>query len=91
MRFELKTDQSRLSEHLSWTVLFSISTFLSVILINLSINLGRISKYYEINYLCNRVLIEKSSFNFKRLSKLTKKTNKQKMWDLCKALNRKFS
>ena len=72
MRFELKTDQSRLSEHLSWTVLFSISTFLSVILINLSINLGRISKYYEINYLCNRVLIEKSSFNFKRLSKLTK-------------------
>tara|TARA_B100000945_G_C20381165_1_gene597338 strand:+ start:400 stop:675 length:276 start_codon:yes stop_codon:yes gene_type:complete len=91
MRFELKTDQSRLSEHLSWTVLFSISTFLSVILINLSINLGRISKYYEINYLCNRVLIEKSSFNFKRLSKLTKQTNKQKMWDLCKALNRKFS
>ena len=91
MRFELKTDQSRLSEHLSWTVLFSISTFLSVILINLSINLGRISKYYEINYLCNRVLIEKSSFNFKRLSKLTKQTNKQKMWDLCKALNRNFS
>lgn len=91
MRFELKTDQSRLSENLSWTVLFSISTFLSVILINLSINLGRISKYYEINYLCNRVLIEKSSFNFKRLSKLTKQTNKQKMWDLCKALNRKFS
>ena len=91
MRFELKTDQSRLSENLSWTVLFSISTFLSVILINLSINLGRISKYYEINYLCNRVLIEKSSFNFKRLSKLTKQTNKQKMWDLCKALNRNFS
>ncbi|MAJ90419.1 MAG: hypothetical protein CMD08_03995 [Flavobacteriales bacterium] len=57
-----------------------------VLLSNIAINLGKISSYYEINYLCKLLIIEKSSSNFKKLSKLTKQNTKQNMWDLCREI-----
>ena len=86
MKFEVKTQNDDLRKS-SLAVLFSI-TLLSfiVVLSNISIKLGAISRHYEINYLCNLLTIEKSSLNFKKLSKLTNQTNKQKMWDLCREI-----
>ena len=86
MKFEVKTQNDNLWKS-SLPVLFSIA-FLSfiVILSNISIKLGAISRNYEINYFCNLLVIEKSSSNFKKLSKLTNQTNKQKMWDLCREI-----
>ena len=86
MRFEVKTQNDDFSK--SSFSLFLASVFLSFIIIlgNISIKLGTISKHYEINYLCKLLIIEKSSSNFKKLSKLTNETSKQKMWDLCKEI-----
>ena len=84
MKFEVKTQNDNFWKS-SLPVLLSIA-FLSLIVIlsNISIKLGAISRHYEINYLCNLLKINKSSLNFKKLSKLTNQTTKQKMWDLCR-------
>ncbi len=86
MRFEVKTQNDDFSK--SYFSIYLAILFLSFIIIfgNLSIKLGTISKHYEINYLCKLLIIEKSSNNFKKLSKLTNETSKQKIWDLCREI-----
>mgnify|MGYP003317750459 CR=1 FL=1 len=86
MKFEVKTQNDDLWKS-SFSVLLSIAFFsFIVVLSNISIKLGAISRHYEIRYLCNLLTIEKSSLNFKKLSKLTNQTTKQKMWDLCREI-----
>ena len=86
MKFEVKTQNDDLWKS-SFSVLLSIALFsFIVVLSNISIKLGTISRHYEIKYLCNLLTIEKSSLNFKKLSKLTNQTTKQKMWDLCREI-----
>ena len=87
MKFEVKTQNEDLWKS-SFSVLLSIAVFFSfiVLLSNISIKLGVIARHYEIKYLCNLLTIEKSSLNFKKLSKLTNQNNKQKMWDLCREI-----
>ena len=86
MKFEVKTQNDDLWKS-SFSVLLSIALFsFIVVLSNISFKLGAISRHYEIKYLCNLLIIEKSSLNFKKLSKLTNQTNKQKMWDLCREI-----
>ena len=83
MKFEVKTQNEDFWKS-SFSVLLSIALFsFIVVLSNISIKLGAISRHYEINYLCNLLIIEKSSLDFKKLSKLTNLNTKQKMWDLC--------
>ena len=86
MKFEVKTQNDDLRKS-SISVLLSFA-FLSfiVVLSNISIKLGSISRHYEINYLCHLLTIDKSSLNFKKLSKLTNQNTKQKMWDLCREI-----
>ena len=86
MKLELKTESDQLSKpFISGVVILVIIAFV-IILSNISIKLGIISKHYEINYLCKILVVEKSSFNFKKLSKLSKQTSKQKIWDMCKEI-----
>ena len=86
MKFEVKTQNDDLLKS-SFSVLSSFAIFsFIVILSNISIKLGSISRHYEINYLCNLLTIEKSSLNFKKLSNLTNQNNKLKMWDLCREI-----
>ena len=86
MKFEVRTQNDDLRKS-SFSVLlvFAIFSFI-LVLSNISIKLGTISRHYEINYLCNLLIIEKSTSNFKRLSKLTNQNSKQKMWDLCREI-----
>ena len=86
MKFEVKTQNEDSSK--STLLIFLAISFIFVIFIicNISIKLGTISKFYEINYLCKLLTIEKSSFNFKKLSKLTNQSTKQKMWNLCREI-----
>ena len=86
MRFEVKTDNEINIDPIKGILLISLVFFLIIILTNISIQLSKLGTYKEINYLCNLFSIEKSSFNFKRLSKLTKQTSKNKMWDLCQKI-----
>ena len=84
MKFEVKTQNDDLGKSF-FSVLLSIAPFSFIIVLsNISIKLGVISRHYEIKYLCNLLTIEKSSLNFKKLSKLTNQSSKQKMWDLCR-------
>ena len=88
MRFEVKTDQRRFSEHFSEIFLVTFILFFGVLFFNLVLSLQKISRYYETNYLCNLILVEKSSNNFKKLEKLINQKNKQKIWDFCKLISR---
>ena len=86
MKFEVKTQNDDLLKS-SFSVLLTIALFsFIVVLSNISIKIGAISRHYEIKYLCNLLTIEKSSLNFKKLSKLTNQTTKQKMLDLCREI-----
>ena len=86
MKFEVKTQNDDLwNSSLSFLLIFALISFI-VILSSVSIKLGTISRYHEINYLCRLLTIEKSSLNFKKLSKLTNFNTKQKMWDLCREI-----
>ena len=84
MRFEIKTDQDRFSDKLSLSFLISTLTFFAIIFTNISLNINKLSNFYEINYLCKLILVDKSQSNFKKLSKLTKQSKKQKIWDFCR-------
>ena len=88
MRFEVKTDQRRFSEYFSEIFLVTFILFFGVLFFNLVLSLQKISRYYETNYLCNLILVEKSSNNFKKLGRIINQTNKQKIWDFCKGISR---
>ena len=86
MKFEVKTQNDDFWKS-SFSVLLSIALLSFIIILSsITVKLGAISRHYEIKYLCNLLTIEKSSLNFKRLSKLTKQNTKQKMWDLCREI-----
>ena len=86
MKFEVKTQNDDLLKS-SCSVLLSFAILIFIVVLsNISIKLGTISRHYEIKYLCNLLTIEKSSLNFKKLSNLTKQNTKQKMWDLCREI-----
>ena len=84
MRFEIKTDQNRFSYKLSLSFALSILTFLAILLTNISLNIGKLSRYYEIDYLCRLIFVDNSKGNFKKLSKLTKQKKNQNIWDFCR-------
>ena len=84
MKLEIKTDQNRFSDKLSLSIAASIITFFAILLTNISLNINKLSSYYEINYFCKLILVDKSQSNFKKLSKLTKQLKKQKIWDFCR-------
>ena len=86
MKFELKTEKDYFNSSFLSIFLTILIIFLIVLISNISIKLGTISKNYEINYLCKLLTIEKSSTNFKKLSKISTLTSKQKIWDLCKVM-----
>ncbi len=86
MKFEVKTqNDDRWNSSLSFLLIFALISFI-VILSSVSIKLGTISRYHQIDYICRLLTIEKSSLNFKKLSKLTNLNTKQKMWDLCREI-----
>ncbi len=86
MKFEVKTQKDDLTNpFIYFFSIFSI-IFLIIILSNISVKFGNMSRFHEINYICKLITIDQSSSNFKKLSKLTSQTSKQKMWDLCREI-----
>ena len=86
MKFEVKTDNEDVKKSYFAVFLSFVILTIIIILSNISIKLGAISRNYEINYLCKLILIEKTSSNFNKLSKLTSQNNKPKIWDLCREI-----
>ena len=84
MKFELKTENDH---RLSLFALVSRTVFflaLIIIFCDASWKLGNISRHYQINHLCRLLNVEKSSSNFKSLSKLSNLKSKQEIWQFCR-------
>lgn len=86
MRFEVNTDVPKISEINLW-ILISLITIVLIFLTNFSLNLMKITRLFEVEYLCKVILVDKNTSNYKRLRKLTSLKTKQKIWDLCKEIN----
>jgi len=87
MRFEVNTDVHKFSDINYWSFLLLILGFF-VLLINISINLRRISINHEIDYLCKIILVDKNSSNLKRLYRLTDLKNKQQIREFCQVFEK---
>ena len=88
MKFEFKTENDHFLKQLYSVSIFLISVSIIVIMTNISFKLTSIKRFYEINYFCKLLSVDKSSYNFKKLSKLSNQKNKQKIWDLCREMVR---
>ena len=84
MKFELKTERENYSKSLSQ--FFGTVFFLSLIIIlcNVALNLGIISRNNKIEYNCRLLSVEKSKPNFKKLSRLSNLKSKQQIWEFCR-------
>ena len=84
MKFELKTENENYSKvFLHFLAIFSIFTLI-IILSNVAIKLGIISRLYQVEYTCKLLSVEKSKTNFKKLSRFSNLKSKQKIWDFCR-------
>ncbi len=83
MKFELKTENENYLK--SFSQFFCIVFFLTLIIIlcDVALSLGIISRNHKIEYNCRLLSVEKSTTNFKKLSKLSKLKSKQKIWEFC--------
>ena len=86
MKFEFKTDNEINSSSLLNLLRILSNVALIIILSDVTLKLGLISRHYQINYFCNILSVEKSSSNFKKLSKLSDLKSKQRIWEFCRAI-----
>ena len=88
MKFELKTEKENYSK--SFTQFFGIVFFLTfiIILCDVALKLGTISRYHKIEYNCRLLSVEKSKPYFKKISKLSKLKSKQQIWKFCSEINK---
>ena len=84
MKLELKTENEKYSNLFSKFIKNVIFLSLIIIFCDVSLKLGNISKHYQINHKCKLLSVEKSSSNFKKLSKLSKLKSKQRIWEFCR-------
>ena len=84
MKFELKTENENYSKSISQ--FFGIFFFITLIIIlcDVAIKLGIISRNHKIEYNCRLLSVEKSKPHFKKLSKLSNLKSKQQIWEFCR-------
>ena len=88
MKFELKTENENYSK--SFSKFFVIVFFLTLIIIlcDVAIKLGIISRNHKIEYNCRLLTVEKSKAHFKKLSRLSNLKSKQQIWKFCNEFNK---
>ena len=86
MKLELKPENENYSKSISQ--FFGIVFFLTLILIlcDIALKLGIISRNHKIEYNCRLLSVEKSKPYFKKLSKLSNLKSKQQIWEFCREL-----
>ena len=84
MKFELKTENEKNLK--SFSKFFGIVFLLTliVILCDVALKLGIISRNHKIEYNCRLLSVEKSKPHFKKLSKLSHLKSKQQIWEFCR-------
>ena len=88
MKFELKTENENYSK--SFSQFFGILFFLALLIIicDVAIKLGIISRNHKIEYNCRLLSVEKSKSHFKKLSRLSNLKSKQKIWEFCREVTK---
>ena len=84
MKFELKTEKENYSKSFSqfFGIVFSLT--LIIILCDVALKLGVISRNQRIEYNCMLLSVEKSKSYFKKLSRLSNLKSKQQIWEFCR-------
>ena len=84
MKFELKTENDNYTKSISqfFGIVFLIT--LIIILCDVSLKLGIISRNHKIEYNCRLLSVEKSKSYFKKLSSLSNLKSKQQIWEFCR-------
>ena len=84
MKLELKTENENSSKSiLSFFKIFFIS-FIIIILCDAIFKLKIISRNFQIDYNCRILSVEKSTSNFKKLSRIIDLKGKQRIWEFCR-------
>ena len=84
MKFELKTENESYSK--SFAQFFGIVFFITLVIIlcDVALKLGIISRNHAIEYNCRLLFVEKSKPYFKKLSSLSNLKSKQEIWEFCR-------
>ena len=86
MKFELKTEKENYSKSfLQFSGIFFFLTLI-IILTDVTLKLGIISRIHKIEYNCRILSVEKSKLHFRKLSRLSNLKSKQQIWELCREL-----
>ena len=84
MKFELKTENENYSKSISQFFCIVFLFTLIIILCDLALKVGIISRNHKIEYNCRLLSVEKSKPNFKKLSRLSNLKSKQQIWEFCR-------
>ena len=84
MKFELKTENENYSKSISQ--FFGIVFFITLIIIlcDIALKLGIISRNHKIEYNCRLLTVEKTKPHFNKLSRLSNLKSKQQIWEFCR-------
>ena len=84
MKLELKTDNENYSKSFTHVFKTIFSLVLIIIFCDIALKLTIVSRHYRIDHNCRILSVDKSSSNFKKLSRISKLKSKQRIWDFCK-------
>ena len=84
MKFELKTENENYSKTISEFLGIVFFLTLLILLCDVALKLGMISRNHKIEYNCRLLSVEKSKPHFKKLSKLSNLKSKQQIWEFCR-------
>ena len=83
MKFELKTENENYSKSISQFLSIVFFLTLLIILCDVALKLGIISRNHKIEHNCRLLSVEKSKPHFTKLSKLSNLKSKQQIWKFC--------
>ena len=84
MKFELKTENENYSKSISQFLGIVFLITLIIILCDVALKLGIISRNHKIEYNCRLLSVEKSKPHFKKLSRISNLKSKQQIWEFCR-------
>ena len=84
MKFELKTEKENYLKPFSQFCGIVFFLTLIIILCDVALKLGIISRNHQIDYNCRLLSVEKSKAQFKKLSRLSNLKSKQQIWEFCR-------
>ena len=84
MKIELKTENKNYSKSISQFFGMFFFITLIIILCDVALKLGTISRNNKIEYNCRLLSVQKSNPHFKKLSRLSNLKSKQQIWEFCR-------